>query len=401
MVHALCHVLVLAVVVRCVTLLCSDGPLLDSREREHLQRAVDHVTSVAIDHKNLLAIVCRDMPPEALREEDGVGINLDRERMFTPLWAPNDDLPCIDKEEGVACGAIDGSDDGRASELDGLLAANGCCAISRQKHVIIAIKDACALGLLRGHKTSLIADGAEHRKAEQGWRSLCRKSVAAGTQRFATPRLVLIVRMGTRNAALLALCPARGLLVALNIHSQAALGLSTTLIDPATFLESPRRDLATLGWRCRRLQTCLLARPARGHAGVQSLALTEEVILLVALLPRNLAAVRLDTALPAGGALVLHPILRTRSALSQLLASPWCAVHVGDVRTSRHALSLASGKRSIFHEALKAWICATVRMSAILTWLATGRLACGPASQLLAAPWLAVPMLRVRRASYA
>eukprot|EP00425_Heterocapsa_triquetra_P016415 CAMPEP_0195155098 /NCGR_PEP_ID=MMETSP0448-20130528/183983_1 /TAXON_ID=66468 /ORGANISM="Heterocapsa triquestra, Strain CCMP 448" /LENGTH=181 /DNA_ID=CAMNT_0040193881 /DNA_START=937 /DNA_END=1483 /DNA_ORIENTATION=- len=157
-VHALCHVLVFAEVVRRVALRVPVCPVLDRRKGEDLQCAVDHVPNVAVDHVHLLPEVRAHVPAEPVGEEDRVRVHLGDEGVHLPLAAGDEHVPGIDEQPGVACGPINRGHDRRSLEADRLFSSHRGVAIGGQQGVTVATPDSHPLCLLRGHQAHLVAD---------------------------------------------------------------------------------------------------------------------------------------------------------------------------------------------------------------------------------------------------
>mmetsp|Transcript_125557 Transcript_125557/g.313734 ORF Transcript_125557/g.313734 Transcript_125557/m.313734 type:complete len:242 (-) Transcript_125557:1032-1757(-) len=222
-VHAICHVLVLTVVIRSLAEVPTLCPLLNCLEREDLESSVDHVPKRAIHDEHVLTNLWGQVPTQALRNKDSIWVCLDRKCMVSPCPLSDNLLPRVDEELRVACGVVHGPYDRCACKLHGPHCVNGRVAISGQNGKVVAIEDACSALMLSLHEALFVTLSPHNGKAEEGGESLDGEAVAPWPKSLALPSLVAIVTVYARLTTAPALRIVFVLLVALHVHSEAAL----------------------------------------------------------------------------------------------------------------------------------------------------------------------------------
>mmetsp|Transcript_162566 Transcript_162566/g.521162 ORF Transcript_162566/g.521162 Transcript_162566/m.521162 type:complete len:519 (-) Transcript_162566:258-1814(-) len=393
-VHAIGHILVLTPVVGVVALVAAEPPSLDGVVGEGLNGTVHHVADGAIHDVHVLADVGVQMRADPIGEHDGIRINLQRVGVVPPNVEADDGLPGVDEEQGVASGVVDGPDDGRTGELDGLVIPDPGSVIGSQDRKVVATEDASAHVILRLEKAGLVASRADDSEAVERWKSFGGDAIALRAHGLATPSSVGVVRMHAGLARVHALCPSRIFLHALDIHPDAALVVEAPLVQARACRRCPGRHLAALGSIVARSPLShSFARPTVVLAG--GLARAEVVVLLVANLTRILAATDLGAVRPAVDTLACDPRHGACLRLAELVARPRIRIDVIQVGSAWHALGLASCPRCILLEASMAGLAAALRLPAVHAWISAGVLARRPGSCLLARPVSAIPVRRV------
>mmetsp|Transcript_53966 Transcript_53966/g.152943 ORF Transcript_53966/g.152943 Transcript_53966/m.152943 type:complete len:202 (+) Transcript_53966:603-1208(+) len=189
--------------------------------------------------------------------------------MIAPTAIFYHDVPDVDEELGIACRAVDRPGDRSRGNMDGLdffalVVADHGLVVSGQHSVLIATEDARTPAHRIPDHIDLIGRGHDQGEAEERWGALQGEAVAARAQRLATPSLVVVIQMAAGCAILQAHSKIVILLVALCVHSKAALR-GRAILDPiGALLLHPRSDLACCHHGCRRcLRAHGLATPVR------------------------------------------------------------------------------------------------------------------------------------------
>mmetsp|Transcript_76123 Transcript_76123/g.198339 ORF Transcript_76123/g.198339 Transcript_76123/m.198339 type:complete len:520 (-) Transcript_76123:18-1577(-) len=394
-VHAIGHVLVLTPVVGVVALVAAEPPRLDGIVGKGLNGTVHHIADGAIYDIHVLADVGVQMIADTIGEHDGIRINLQRVGVVPPDVEADYGLPGVDEEQGVAGSVVDGPDDGRTGELDGLVIPDHGSVIGSQDRKIVATEDASANVILRLEKAGLVASRADDSEAVERRESFGGDAIALRAHGLATPSSVAVVRMRAGLAIVHALGPSRIFLNALDIHPDAALVVEAPLVQARACRRCPGRHLAALGSILARSPLShSFARPTVVLAG--GLARAEVVVLLVANLTRILAATDLGAVRPAAvGTLACDPRHGACFRFAELVARPRIRVDVIQVGCAWHALGLASRPGYILLEASMAGLAAALRLPAVHARISAGVLARRPGSCLLARPVSAIPVHRV------
>merc|ERR1740139_1670721 len=141
--------------------------------------------------------------------------------MVPPLVRTDHSVPRVDKEKGVASGAVNGRHDLGTSKLDGRDFPDGGCPVGSEQVVVIAGKDASFAVPRRLQKLLLVTFQADHGEAVEGRETLRGHAIDPRAELLASPLVVVVILVGARLATLAALPPNIVFRVALHVHADA------------------------------------------------------------------------------------------------------------------------------------------------------------------------------------
>mmetsp|Transcript_23773 Transcript_23773/g.67278 ORF Transcript_23773/g.67278 Transcript_23773/m.67278 type:complete len:324 (+) Transcript_23773:222-1193(+) len=251
------------------------GVGIDGLEGEDFQGAVHHREVwrvrelVAIHNVDLLTEVRCHVQAHAFRDHDCIRVDLQDPSVIAPAAILYHDVPDVDEELGIACRAVDRPGDRSRGNMDGLdffalVVADHGLVVSGQHSVLIATEDARTPAHRIPDHIDLIGRGHDQGEAEERWGALQGEAVAARAQRLAAPSPVVVLHMEAGGAILHAHPKVVILLIALLVHSEAALRGRAIIEACGARLWHPFSDLPCSGHGRRRcLRAHGLATPVR------------------------------------------------------------------------------------------------------------------------------------------
>eukprot|EP00411_Alexandrium_monilatum_P077205 CAMPEP_0175494790 /NCGR_PEP_ID=MMETSP0096-20121207/3462_1 /TAXON_ID=311494 /ORGANISM="Alexandrium monilatum, Strain CCMP3105" /LENGTH=637 /DNA_ID=CAMNT_0016796761 /DNA_START=74 /DNA_END=1984 /DNA_ORIENTATION=- len=356
--------------------------------------------AAVVDAPGLVSREVGHVLPEAVREEGGIGVDLDRPVVVPEGARPEDGVPGLNKDLCVQPGTPAPLLGGEVPYRRGDVAAAQIEGPIAEDRPLVAPEEAQMVGLLVLDQFGLLAGGPRERPTvERGAR---RDRGGAGPQGLARPwRLLRVVPVHAGGAVVHADGPARVLLVALHASTPAAPHLVAAASGVDALARNPlckrcprrryagrprseRRAVPGFGIDVTNVGTRLACVPAAGPP----------IVLLEAQRAGLLAADALQAVLAGPRAPVGHPGARLQGntvegrgragrGVSQRSARPWVWLDVRDVEAGR-ALRLAARPPLVLREARHPRVLATPRLTAILPDL--GALLGDPVRRLQPAP---------------